>query len=460
MNGKLVKTIIYLFFSCSLAYAQQREALQQRAEQAAAGGHYGQAFERLHEWEHAIATDKQLDDKGKAAERYKAARLRMNMYMGMRKGANAMGQLEKMEQYANAAADETLNGDLLYNKAVCYYAFGQNDKGNAAFREMTQKLTVLKEYDKVEAAYKKLIAGGRKSGSAGMVDRAYGSYMAWKDSVADMRAADETNALRKQIQAGETAIAEKDSALASRRNLIVVLCTALAILAAVLTVGALLLMRLIYLTRKQKRTIRLQDENIALKAKFTGNISAQLTPALQRLDSSLPEVKGLLDFANHIQTLSQLEASVSERVETEEVSLTTFCGDLMNQIRGKVKAGVTLYVDVPKMSATLCKEYVGHILLHLLDNAAVYTPEGGHIRLEFKKRSAHKYQFLVSNTGPTVPEEKREDIFMPFREVRNLATGDGLGLPICRQMARKMNGDLEVDPEFVKGTRFVLSIHN
>ena len=58
-----------------------------------------------------------------------------------------------------------------------------------------------------------------------------------------------------------------------------------------------------------------------------------------------------------------------------------------------------------------------------------------------------------------IPEEKREDIFKPFLEIHDLTQGDGLGLPICKQMALKMHGDLDVDPAFTKGTRFVLNLH-
>ena len=63
-----------------------------------------------------------------------------------------------------------------------------------------------------------------------------------------------------------------------------------------------------------------------------------------------------------------------------------------------------------------------------------------------------------ADTGEGIPEEKREDIFKPFREIRDLTTGDGLGLPTCKQMALKMNGDLEIDPEYTKGTRFMLDL--
>jgi len=131
----------------------------------------------------------------------------------------------------------------------------------------------------------------------------------------------------------------------------------------------------------------------------------------------------------------------------------------MEQIRDKVKADVSLKINAPKMSVMLNRKYVTHILLHLLNNAAEYTPEGGHITLDFKKRSVHKYQFLVLDTGSSIPEEKQEDVFKAFLEIKDLTKGDGLGLPICKQMAVKMNGDLTIDPTFTKGTRFVLDLY-
>jgi len=457
------KLLVILFVSiicvCTPASGQQKNKALQQAETAAAEGKYRDAFDHLHDFEHDISTNRKLDNKAKSAERYKAALIRMNMYIKMRKPKNVQEQLEKMERHANASADENIKNDFLYNKAICHYTLGQTDKGNAVFKEMVAKLTASKDYDKVNDAYQTLIASGRQSGNASMVAQAYGSYIAWKDSVNALKVAAETNALKQQIQAGEASIAEKDSSLASRWRIIILLCTLLAALAAVLVGGTLLLLRYIHLTHKQKKDIRLLNEIIALKAKFTSNISAQLTPALQKLDSHQPEAKALLDFANHIQTLSQLETNTDQVLETEEVRLPAFAEDIMSQIRGKVKSGVVLNADVPKSTVKFNKEYVSHILLHLLSNAAEYTPEGGHIRLEFKKRSVHKYQFLVSNTGPVIPEEMRENIFKPFLEVRDLTKGDGLGLPICRQMAVRMDGDLSIDPEFTKGTRFVLSIN-
>ena len=458
MGKKIAILLVNILVFCMVANAQTEE-IWQRAENDATGGRYKEAFERLRSIEQSIQTNAKLDAKGKAAARYRTSLIRMKMYMRMRRSESAMEHLEKMERFANASGDETVKNDLLYNKAIYYYTFGQTEKGNAVFKEMSAKLTASKEYDKVDNAYKMLIDGGKRSGSANMVAQAYSGYVAWKDSAAALKLADVSNALKKQIQAGEDEIAEKDSKLATRKSIIIALCVLTAVLAGVLVIGGLLVLRLLALTRSQKKKIRLLGENIALKAKFTSNISAQLTPTLQKLNAQQPEVKALLDFSEHIQTLSKLESGMGEAVEKEDISLPAFCEELMSQIRGKERSGVALNVDAPKMSATFNREYVTHILLHLLNNAVIYTPEGGHIRLEFKKRSVHKFQFLVSNTGSQIPEEKREDIFKPFLEVQNLTEGDGLGLPICQQMALKMNGDLGIDPEFTKGTRFVLSIN-
>ena len=78
---------------------------------------------------------------------------------------------------------------------------------------MASKLTNSKEYDKVDAAYKTLIANGRKSGNANLVANSYSNYIAWKDSAIAMKHADDTKALENKITELNTTIEEKDSSL-------------------------------------------------------------------------------------------------------------------------------------------------------------------------------------------------------------------------------------------------------
>lgn len=498
MNRKVLALFISLSLSCATINAQEanKSELQQKAEAAAtipsarslyirayedyvskgeiqqavecgtkAAALYSkeslnqEAFDLLRLIDQNINNNKEKVGGNDAGLHYLVTKERLQMYMKFRRLESAKEQLNIMENLANASNDEKVKDDLLYNKAIYFYTFGLNAQGDAVFKKMANKLTASKEYDKVDEVYQTLIANGKKSNNANIVAQSYSNYIVWKDSVNALKAADEIAALKKQIADNEASIAEKDSSLTTRWAIIIGLVVLAIALAAALAVGAIVLLRFILLTRKQKKTIKLANDNNALKAKFISNISAQLDPTLQKLDSSKPEVKALKDFSQHIQTLSELENS-TEEVEMEDTQIPPFCENLMEQIRHKVKSGVNLKVNAPKMSIEMNKEYVSHILLHLLNNAAEYTPEGGTIWLEYKKRSAHTHQFIVSDTGCGIPAEKREDVFKPFLEIKDLTTGDGLGLPICKQMALKMNGDLDIDPEFTKGTRFILDLHS
>ncbi len=490
--------IVSLLVCLSPAAAQQKSNLQQRAETEAANGKdvsarslwirayedyvakgqtaqgvecgvkaaalyykensYQEAFDLLRLIDQSIAADKRAKSTDIAAWRYQVIKERMAMYIKMRRSDKAKEQIDNMQLQAYASGNESIKNDLLQNKAIFYYTFGQDAKGNAVFKEMADKLTAEKEYDKVDDVYRTLITRSLASGNANMVAQAYSGYVVWKDSVNNLKIADINATLKQQIAEGEAAMAEKDDTIASRGRTIASLCTLAAVLAVALVVAILLLMRLIYVSQRQRKTIRRANDNNALKAQFISNISSQMAPTLQKLDARQPEVKALQDFTRQLQTLSRLENTQQESVPLEEISLPPFCEELMNSIRQTVSSGIALTVNAPNMSAWINKDYVGHILSHLLCNAATHTPEAGHIWLEYKRRSAHKHQFLVANTGQPIPEEQREEVFRPFREIKDLTTGTGLGLPICRQMAVNMKGDLEIDPEFTKGTRFILTL--
>ena len=501
MNKKFIFLFLSMFFCCVLVNAQeeQKSELQQRAEtedaknnianarslfirafddyvgkgqiNSAVGcgtratalyykeNNYKEGFELLRRVDQAISAEERKNNANMSALHYLVTKERLQMYIKMRSTARALDQINTMESQVQTVNDDNLMNDLLYNKAIYYYTFGQTTQGDAVFKEMASKLTAQKEYDKIDEIYQTLITNGKKSNNANLVAQTYSNYVVWKDSVNAMKLADETGILKNQIAENEAIIAEKDSSLGTRQLIIVALLVLAGALAAALVVGIIVLLRYILLTRKQKKAIKLSEDNNALKAKFISNISAQLDPTLEKLDSRIPEVQALLDFSQHIQTLSRLENMSNATAELEDVQVNQFCEEMVGEIRNKVKSGVEIVVNAPKMSAKIHREYLSHILRHLLHNAAEYTPEAGHIWLDYKKRGAHMQQFVVTDTGCGIPEEKIDDVFKPFLEIKDLCAGDGLGLPICKEMAKKMNGDLEIDPKYTKGTRFVITLH-
>lgn len=455
-------------FESSLAQGKWQQAYEWGAKAAAyydSHSLYKESFDMLRRIDSAIDSHIKATSE-RATYHYQVTKERYRMYTRFGKPERIKEQLGNLELMAGLSSSDSIKNDMLYTKTLYYYTHGQIEKGNQTFKEMATKLTAQKQYGKVDEVYQKLIESGRRSNSASLVAQSYKSYVAWKDSTDAIKHADEIKGLKKQIADSKATIDSQDSSLTARMATIIALSILAIALAVALVGGALVLMRFILLTRKQKKIIKLESDNNALKAKFISNISAQLNPTLNKLDARIPEVKALKDFSNHIQTLSLIESTKEEAVETEDTQIAQFCEGIMNQMKGTEKTGVTLTVNAPKMTANFNREYVTHILTHLLSNAIRYTPEGGRVTLDYKKRGAHTHQFIVTDSGCgiTIPGgeegvDNREEVFKAFRGVHDLTTGDGLGLPICKQMALKMKGDLTIDPAYTKGTRFILELH-
>ena len=133
----------------------------------------------------------------------------------------------------------------------------------------------------------------------------------------------------------------------------------------------------------------------------------------------------------------------------------------MNKIRGKVQEDVSLIVNAPKLNIKINPEHLENASYYIcLKTRPEYTPAGGKIGLDFKKRGAHTHQFIISDTGCGIAEEQRENIFKPFTEVKDLTQGDGRDYPSARADCRQNGyGSLALDNSYAKGTRFVLELH-
>ena len=66
----------------------------------------------------------------------------------------------------------------------------------------------------------------------------------------------------------------------------------------------------------------------------------------------------------------------------------------------------------------------------------------------------------VADQGEGIPPEEREHIFERFHRGATAGSsgGFGLGLAIGRELARRMGGELDVDADGTRGTRFALTL--
>ena len=458
MRTRVIFFIVATFCSFTLM-AQSSASFIKKAQQQHGRNEYKEAFESLRNAESALYGEERAGGKKMPEVRYNITKERIQMYIKLRNSKRAKEQLERLEEQTKTIENDSIANDLLYTQANVYYTFGESTKGDACINKLIEKYKAAKQYDEIDKCYQTIIGIARRAGNASFMARTYEKYMLWNDSVQALKAQDNLDALQQKYDESLQTITEKDDKLSSKQYIIIALCVLLLILAAALVVGAIVLLRFIVLSRKQKKIIQTAKEHNELKTKFIQNISSQMGPTLNNLPQHLAEVKALHAFADHIQEMSELESTIDEPFEMENKNILTFCESVMAKIADKTKPEVTCSVNAPKLSAPINVEHLERVILHLLENAAKYTPEGGKIILDFKKRGAHTHQFIVTDTGCGIAEEQRENLFKPFAQVKELTQGDGLGLPICALIATKMNGSLSLDSSYTKGTRFVLELH-
>jgi signal transduction histidine kinase len=120
-----------------------------------------------------------------------------------------------------------------------------------------------------------------------------------------------------------------------------------------------------------------------------------------------------------------------------------------------------LTIDVPAALPLVWvdQDMITRVLTNLLDNAAKFTPIKGKIRLQIEREGA-KLLFTVSDTGPGISEESREQIFQRFRRLESArrTRGTGLGLSFCKLAVEAHGGQIWVESGLGDGSRFTFSL--
>ncbi len=176
----------------------------------------------------------------------------------------------------------------------------------------------------------------------------------------------------------------------------------------------------------------------------------------------------LLAIINDILDLSKVEAGKMELVEDEY-----FVSDLIEDTSNLVKMvaqekGLAFEVKVDKSIPRKLYGDEGRIrqvLVNLLSNAIKFTKEG-YVKLSVSGETTDdkniKLQFVVEDSGIGIKEEDLKVIFEAFRQLdmnRNRQSeGTGLGLAITKQLISLMDGDVQVESEYGKGTVFNVQI--
>lgn len=163
--------------------------------------------------------------------------------------------------------------------------------------------------------------------------------------------------------------------------------------------------------------------------------------------------KGLLGFVNAYRDYTS-----PPEPELETVNLLSLATEAV-QIMNPTMDGVALTLDSRSNEEALVQadpKLIGQVLINLIKNAkeALSGRENGEISVLVQGNSA-KASLSVTDNGPGIPADVKDEIFVPFFTTKD--KGNGIGLSLSKQIMKVHGGDITVDSSD-KGTRFSLTL--
>ncbi len=180
--------------------------------------------------------------------------------------------------------------------------------------------------------------------------------------------------------------------------------------------------------------------------------------------------KHLLSLINEVLDMSKIESGKVDLSE-ENFVLSELVDNLILLVRSQLNAkhhelNVRIN-DVKHEKVIGDSSRLRQAFVNLMSNAIKYTPDGGKINLIISEKPCRQpqfgcYEFIFEDNGIGMDPEFVDQIFEPFARAKDSRVdeiqGTGLGMSITRNLVRMMNGNIKVESELGKGSRFIVTV--
>lgn len=163
---------------------------------------------------------------------------------------------------------------------------------------------------------------------------------------------------------------------------------------------------------------------------------------------------------NEILDLTSLESG-KYVMKQQQVPVNSLCFHAIAATRNRKAEGVRLMVetDLPDGFSIVSDEFrLQQVLTNMLTNAMKNTEKGSIVLSCSLAEHGRRLTFAVTDTGIGVPKNKQQQIFERFCKLDQFKQGVGLGLDMCRIIATKLGGEINIDPDYTNGARFIFTI--
>jgi two-component system, NtrC family, sensor histidine kinase KinB len=122
---------------------------------------------------------------------------------------------------------------------------------------------------------------------------------------------------------------------------------------------------------------------------------------------------------------------------------------------------ITFESDIPEKlpEIPVDRDMIRRVVINLLENAIKFSPSNKKVIIQVRQRPG-AVLFCVEDQGPGIPEEQLEIVFNKFTRLKaaSKTQGFGLGLAFCKLAVEAHGGQIDVDSQVGKGTRFSFTI--
>jgi len=180
-----------------------------------------------------------------------------------------------------------------------------------------------------------------------------------------------------------------------------------------------------------------------------------LTPlqlkCLKSIESSTQRLRAVIDTLLDVSSLETGRMHFYER----DYDFSTLAQKAIDKVRERfIERNISLIEDTAsaELKGKGDPDKIQRAMIHILDNAAKFTPAGGEVAVKVRKEQdaagSDVFCYVVADSGPGIAKDQLDTIFEPFYQIDGSITrsygGVGLGLGFASRVSEAMGGRIEI----------------